>query len=159
MGLCQTPRRAGNWRMPVSQLPTTLRTPCLSCKMRYLVERPPDSLAACALREAIALARDGPASWAGDLAHVFRRLECGDGVDFGALLTLDYVTALQVAVADARNTLLQHAIDSSPKLSLLRGRLRPQRDTPSAHRTLTFRHYLRMVVPQHNHAADVAAPL
>ncbi|EED81101.1 predicted protein [Postia placenta Mad-698-R] len=130
MGLCQTPRRAGNWRMPVSQLPTTLRTPCLSCKMRYLVERPPDSLAACALREAIALARDGPASWAGDLAHVFRRLECGDGVDFGALLTLDYVTALQVAVADARNTLLQHAIDSSPKLSLLRGRLRPQRDTP-----------------------------
>ncbi|KAJ6475552.1 hypothetical protein C8R45DRAFT_834543 [Mycena sanguinolenta] len=49
---------------------------------------------------------------------------------------------------------LQWSIDDpdSPKLYLLRGRLEPEKDSPPAHKTLQFRHYLNVLNLKHRKA-------
>ncbi|KLO04484.1 hypothetical protein SCHPADRAFT_840528, partial [Schizopora paradoxa] len=141
-----------------------LQTRRLVLALRYLVyllNLTDSHLARCALNEAINLARNGHASWWGDILHVLHlRLNAGlisnSGVTAAclatgrtdALITLDIKEVTKEVELGVEND-LQVSINTSPKTKLLRDRIEKTTHGHWGTKTLAFRHYLYVLVAKH----------
>ncbi|RDB15293.1 hypothetical protein Hypma_004699 [Hypsizygus marmoreus] len=117
--------------------------------LRYLLALPADRYAHCALRDSLALAEGGHASWALDLLFVLTHLPFLLDLPDLLSITAKGIQALIREVQSGAEKHLQGVIDSSPKLYLLRDQLEPNGDKWPWHQTLYFRHYLS--VPNRDH--------
>ena len=66
--------------------------------------------------------------------------------------SLAVIASLSSLLDQAMERWLQEQIEESPKTYLLRGRSEPCPHRPAIYKTVTFRHYLRVVVPNHRFA-------
>lgn len=115
----------------------------------YLCQRPVDSYAAAAYREAVQLSMAGQKGWLMDIAYVAQSL--GLNVQLESLWDLDTegVKLLQSRLQQCLRTSLNDAISSGHKTYLLQGRLEPQSDGTLRHETMCLRHYLQVPTLAH----------
>ncbi|GLB40535.1 hypothetical protein LshimejAT787_0804060 [Lyophyllum shimeji] len=107
-------------------LPLRFRRVILALKyLRYLVTLPPDRYAHSALQDSLSLAEAGIASWVTDLLYVLSNLPFRIDLPDVATISTKKIDALIKEVQSGAEKHLQNAIDSSPKLYLLRNRCPP----------------------------------
>ena len=120
--------------------------------LSYLVQRPHSTYVACAMRESFRLAEQGNPSWVSDLHQVLHKL-CGPvSFTYNTPPSLAVIASMSSLLDQAMERWIQEQIEESPKTYLLRGRLEPCPNRPAIHKTLTFRHYVSVVVPNHRFA-------
>ncbi|KAJ6483348.1 hypothetical protein C8R45DRAFT_795753, partial [Mycena sanguinolenta] len=119
--------------------------------LKYLVAVGDDRYVKAAARDSGLLSDSGKASWAMDLRYVISKLPFTVVLPNLATITPIAIDGVIKSVNAGLRTYLQWSIDDpdSPKLYLLRGRLEPEKDSPPAHKTLQFRHYLNVLNPKH----------
>ncbi|PSR70786.1 hypothetical protein PHLCEN_2v13348 [Hermanssonia centrifuga] len=120
--------------------------------LAYILRESPE-LALLALHELVALCAEGKSSLMGDLNHSLRRLPVPVIMEEETALTVPNVQILLNLVEKSMWEHLEEQVESSPKFVLLHGRLEYiQKQRSMEHRTLAFRDYLQVVVPDHRKA-------
>jgi hypothetical protein len=121
------------------------------CYLLQLEDKRPPSLA---LQDSLALARDKKISWISDLRIVLARLYIPVELSIYPDLNVDAVEQAMVAVKKSMESWIDDSITSSSRVKdMLEGRL--ELDLSSGKlvkKTLEFRHYLRIKVPEHRRA-------
>ena len=117
--------------------------------LKYLLELPPDTYAAHAMRDSLSLASLGKPCWVMDILYVLKKLPF-------QVHTLDITCPSPEKVDDTIKSVLhglanhlQQLIDNSPKSYLLMGRMERDDKGKLTHKTMHFRHYLK--VEDYNH--------
>ena len=117
--------------------------------LKYLLELPPDTYAAHAMRDSLSLASLGKPCWVMDILYVLKKLPF-------QVHTLDITCPSPEMVDDTIKSVLhglanhlQQLIDNSPKSYLLMGRMERDDKGKLTHKTMHFRHYLK--VEDYNH--------
>ncbi|KAJ6495470.1 hypothetical protein C8R45DRAFT_824268, partial [Mycena sanguinolenta] len=122
--------------------------------LKYLVAVGDDRYVKAAACDSVLLSESGKASWAMDLRFMISKLPFTVVLPNLAAIAPTAIDGVIKSVNASLRVHLQWSIDDpdSPKLYLLRGRLEPEKDSPPAHKTLQFRHYLNVVNPKHRKA-------
>ncbi len=127
----------------------------ISLALRYLayILRERLKFALLALQEAISLCIEGKTSWMSDLVIVLQRLPVPIVLSNLDSLSVQRVQSLTAMVESSMSRYLEELIECSPKLVLLHNRLEYlQKERAMVHRTLAFRDYLQVFVPEHRKA-------
>lgn len=133
--------------------PIAIRRIILSLRFfQYLLSLSPHHYARLALEDSVFLRHQLSPSWYGDLSIVLKRLSDLSGVPLtppSLHSTPDDVSTLIKSVQVACEVSIQEALDKSPKLILLRDRLEKDENGKLVRKTMAFRHYLYVQVPEY----------
>jgi hypothetical protein len=117
----------------------------------YLISLPIGHMAHAALLDSVALCRGGSPCWINDLRIVLLNLPCAVSPPDLALIDAEGIKTLDSVIVSSMKRWLDNEMES-PKLYLLQGRLELEKDKPPQHKTLWFRHYLRVPTVAHRRA-------
>ncbi|VDC05399.1 unnamed protein product [Peniophora sp. CBMAI 1063] len=113
--------------------------------LRYAIEQPPGHLVHAALEEQMALFGTIHSCWLGDLAHALKRIPAVEPIQMPSPAMLrrpGTVDGLIDRIDKALRAQLLADVKESPRLYLMRDRLKPQKRGPPKKALMQFRHYL-----------------
>ena len=120
--------------------------------LKYLLQLPPDLYAAHAMQDSISLALAGKPGWIMDILYVLKNLPFEVHTLNLTHLNPDNVDNIITSILHGLAKHLQQVIDNSPKSYLLTGRMELDKNGRPTHRTMYFRHYLKVENYKHRRA-------